>query len=354
VRVGLDITPVLPNSTGIGRHSIGLLTGLRAHGVEVQAFAIGRGDGELPPGTCHLTIPLRVVHAAWRAGVPLRAERLTGPVDLVHSVDIIAPPTKRPLVATIHDVAAIEFPELHPPRATEIIRKRIDSLGHAAAILANSQATADGLIRLGIEPSRIDIVHHAPNSLPPPQGAPLVEAPYLLAVGELTLRKDYATLFKAFKHSRITTHRLVVVGPDGYRADLVREAAVAADLGDRLVLAGRVSDVELSTLYANAAALCMTTREEGFGLPFVEAMTNGLPIVASDIPIVHEVAGGAAITAAPGDVEGFAAVMHQVLEDEVLRARLIDHGATRRNQFNWDRTITETIAAYRRVLGVSA
>jgi glycosyltransferase involved in cell wall biosynthesis len=352
VRVALDATPMRNGVTGIARYTATLHDGLLARGIDVRAFGIGRGPGALPPGARRLPIPLRVVHGAWRARVPLRAEAITGPVDLVHSIDLAIPPSRRPIVATIHDVAAIEFPELHPARATLLARRRLDGLDRAAAIIAVSGATADGLARLGVERSRVSVVYHAPFPLPaPPAGGPPVAGTYLLAVGELARRKDYPTLIRAFAAADVGAHRLVIVGPDGFGAEEVWAEAAAAGLGDRLAMLGRVSDADLAALYESATALCMSSREEGFGLPLVEAMSRGLPIIASDIAVVHEIAADAAITAPAGDPAGFAALIEQVVRDDGLRARLAAAGLARHRSFTWDAAVDGTIAAYRAALG---
>jgi glycosyltransferase involved in cell wall biosynthesis len=177
-----------------------------------------------------------------------------------------------------------------------------------------------------------------------------VPGPYLLAVGELTLRKDYPTLFRAFAQADLPGYRLVVVGPGGFGADQVLAAASSADLGDRLVIVGYASDERLSALYAGASALVLTTREEGFGLPMVEAMARGLPIVASDIDVVVEVAGDAAVLAPVGDAAAFAAGMETVVRDEAVRSATSSAGLARSPMFTWERTVDETIAAYRRAL----
>lgn len=351
LRVGLDITPMLSGLTGVARHTMGIERGLKARGVAVRSFAVGRGEGELTPGTRHLRVPLRLVSAAWAHGLPPRAERLTGPVDVVHSIDLDPPRCRAPLVVTIHDLAALDFPELHSPRAIAAAQRRLDGLDRATAILPNSHATADALTRHGVDPSRITVVHHAGHPLPE---APASEAgivgPYLLAVGELALRKDYGTLFKAFAEADLPGYRLVVVGPPGFGADQVQAAAAASGLGERLVMIGRATDRRLSALYAGATALCLSSVEEGFGLPLVEAMTRGLPIIASDLDVVREVAGDAAVTATVGDARSFAAAMQAVVSDDSLRERVAAASWARREVFTWDATIDATIAAYERIL----
>lgn len=352
LRVGLDVTPVLAGLTGVARYTIGLELGLRARGVDVRAFGIGNGRGALGPSARHVKIPLRVMRRLWALHLPPRAESFTGPIDLLHSVDLDPPRCRVPVVSTIHDLAALEFPELHPPAAVAGASRRLRSLERAAAVLADSGATANALVRNGIERSRVTVVPLAPHPLPEARADEAgVPGPYLLAVGELTLRKDYPTLFRAFAQADLPDFRLVVVGPDGFGADEVHAAAAASGLGDRLVMVGYASDRRLSALYAGASALVLTTREEGFGLPLVEAMSRGLPIVASDIEVVAEVAGEAALRAPTGDAAAFAACLERVVRDPEARAAASTAGRQRSLTYTWDRTVDKTIEVYQRVAG---
>lgn len=351
LRVGLDLTPILSGLTGVARHAIGIERGLRARGVCLKTFAIGRGSGTVSAETRHLKLPLRVVSTAWAWGLPPRAELLTGPVDLVHSIDLDPPRARAPIVVTVHDLAAIDYPELHPPRAVAAATRRLRALDRATAILPNSEATADALVRHGVDRDRLTVVHHAGHPLPDvPASEAEIPGPYLLAVGELALRKDYPTLFKAFATADLPGYRLVVVGPPGHGAEQIQLAAAGSGLGDRLVMIGRASDRRLSALYAGATALCLSSVQEGFGLPLVEAMARGLPIIASDIDVVREVAGDAAVTATVGDPDAFAGAMQSIVTDDGLRERVAAASWARRDVFTWDATIDGTIAAYQKVL----
>jgi glycosyltransferase involved in cell wall biosynthesis len=287
----------------------------------------------------------------WAAGVPLRAEHLCGRVDLIHSPDGVIPPTRLPVVATMHDTAALERPELHAPGIRSQQQLRLGQVRTANAVIANSHATADALGMAGIDADRITVVPWAPSPLPAPTEAATSKSPYLLAVGELTLRKDYPTMFTAFARSALREHRLVVVGPDGYGADSVHAAARDSGLGDRLVLLGRVDDQTLANLYASATALVLSSCQEGFGFPLVEAMQRSLPIVASDLPAVREVAGAAALTCSPGDIDAFAAAMQSVVGDEDIRRRLSEAGPAQGAAYTWDAAVAATIDVYQHVIG---
>jgi glycosyltransferase involved in cell wall biosynthesis len=348
MEVALDLTPALSGLTGVARYALHLAAELPAAGITVRGFGIGRGPGTLPPGSRHLRVPLRVVQPTWRhLGVP-RAEWVAGGGDVVHSVDLTLPPTKLPLVATVHDLATLDRPDLHPPAQVTQMRARLAALDAAAIIITVSQTTADALARHGVDPGRVVVTPLAATPLSESPARSEARPPYLLAVGELTARKDYPTLIRALAQEPARDLRLVMAGPRGYRADEVAEVAAATGVADRVEMLGRVSDAELADLYRGATALCLTSVIEGFGLPLVEAMAVGLPIVASDIEVAREVAGDAAVYAPVGDAEAFAAAVHRVATDDELRATLQRNAALRSQQFSWARTAELTAAAYRK------
>src|SRR3569623_1173289 len=134
MEVALDLTPALSGYTGVARYAVQLARALPSAGVEVRGFGIGRGHGFTPPGTRRFRVPLRVVQPVWEGlGVP-RAEWLAGGGDVVHSVDLSLPPTRRPLVATINDLAAVDRPDLHPPSHRRHIEHRLATLEHATVV----------------------------------------------------------------------------------------------------------------------------------------------------------------------------------------------------------------------------
>jgi hypothetical protein len=145
-RVALDVTPELFAATGVARYSRELGRALDAReDCEVLRFAVGRRTEQVAGAVQHLALPLRVVHPLWRVLSLPRAEQLTGQVDVVHSLDMLAPPTRLPLVVTVHDLAAVEYPDLHPPRTVAIQRRRLAQLQRAAAVIAVSASTAAAL-----------------------------------------------------------------------------------------------------------------------------------------------------------------------------------------------------------------
>jgi glycosyltransferase involved in cell wall biosynthesis len=354
VRVALDITPELFASTGVARYSRELGRALERRGdCEVVRIAVGRRTE--PPGAervRHLPVPLRILHPAWRVLSFPSAELIAGRIDVVHSIDLIPPPTSRPLVLTVHDLAAVERSELHPARTVAMQRRRLAALGRAAAVIAISRATAERLVRRGVDRERVHVTPLGLTPLPPPERAPLPEGRFVLAVGTLEPRKAHDVLLLAFAAASPPDDvRLVFAGPtpDG-RADVLRGLAARLGIGDRLQILGAVDDARLSALYRAADLLCMPSLDEGFGLPVLEAMSVGLPVVASDIPALRELGGDAAVFVPAGDAQAVASALSRVLEDSALRVQLAGAGEARAAQFTWDATAAATIQAYESAL----
>jgi glycosyltransferase involved in cell wall biosynthesis len=350
-RVAFDVTPVISGRTGIARYVVQLGAALEGQGVGVRRFAVGRSAFAAPPGTRHLPVPARLLRPWWRVVRWPTAERVVGGADLVHATGSPPPATRLPLVVTVHDVAALRFPDLHPARHVQQQREQLAILDRASAIVTVSATTADDLAGLGIPEDRIVVAPLGLTALPDP--APPAAAPsdggYLLTVGETSPRKRYELLLEAL--SRLERGpRLVMVGPAA--GDEQRLQALIAELGlaNRVTRLGAVGDAELSWLYRHANALCFPSISEGFGLPVLEALAAGLPVLASDIPATRELASNVAVY--PGDdADGWAQAIETLDLDAGMRERLGGEGRRRAAQFTWERTATATIDAYRKALG---
>ncbi|MCW2544699.1 MAG: glycosyl transferase group 1 [Frankiales bacterium] len=345
MRVALDVTPATTGRTGVARYARELTRELRALDIEVRPFAIGRGPYPAPDGTKRLRMPLRVVQQAWRIARHPTVEDIVGAVDVFHSLDLIPVPSRAPLVMTAHDTAAIERPDLHPPHQVASQRHQLDGWRRAARVVAVSQATADALARLGVDPARISVARHGLTPLPA-AGPPVLEQPFLLAVGEVNARKDLPTLIAAFRQADLPEDLLLVLaGPDGFRAEETTRLT-----GGQVRALGRVEDDVLGALYRDALALCFPTLGEGFGLPVLEAMSAGKPLVVSDLDVLREVAEGAALFVPPGDVTAWSGALERIVRDGELRTRLAEAGRQRAAAATWQATARDTVDAYRLAL----
>lgn len=352
LRVAFDATPELIASTGVARYSRELRRALAASGeCAVNAFSVGRRSQPVPAEVRHLGVPLRTVHLTWRwLGRP-RAEQLArADVDLVHSVDLIPPPTRLPLILTVHDLVTRELPALHDRRNARILDRRLAVLRKAAAVLAVSQSTADSLSELGIDPGRIHVTPNGSTELPEPAEIPLDGTPFILTVGTLEPRKGHEVLMRAFAAGDHGAVNLVFAGPPAGRDAELRRLASELGIANRVRILGFVSDAVLAGLYRSAALVCMPSLGEGFGIPVLEALAARAPVVASDLPAIREVAGDAALLVAPGDVGALSVALRRALSDEAMQERLRRRGDERVAAFGWQATAQATLTAYRAAL----
>jgi glycosyltransferase involved in cell wall biosynthesis len=383
VRVAVNAEQLLYRSPGgIGRYTAQLLTVLprlfpeddvvpftALHPPEVVATTLGRAGAD--PSTIgravRLPWPRPLLYEGWlRWGRP-RLPGLHG-ADLVHAPSVAVPPHPRvPLVVTVHDTAPELFPESFPPRG-----RRFHRLGLAAAsrradlVLTVSAAAAEEISgHSTIRPDRIRVV---PNGIAPVEvdaarrrqllaARGLAGNPFVLWVGSLEPRKDVGTLVCAMARlrrraggGRAGVH-LVLAGYPGWLTDELVPAAAQAALGPDLHQLGVVGEEELWSLYREAMLFALPSRHEGFGLPVLEAMSQTTAVVASDIPALREVAGGAARLVAPGAVELWADAIEDLLADDAGRQRLARAGADHARGYDVATSVASVRAVYREVLG---
>lgn len=346
IRVAFDVTPLITGAAGVARYVRELQRALAAEAVEPLPFALGRRIVASPPGTRRVPLPLRVLHRSWAlAGWPT-AERLVPGAELVHSTGLVAPPSRLPTVVTLHDLAALDHPELHPARAVRQLRTQLQRLDQVQIVLTVSHAAADDLHRHGVPEHKIVVTPNGWTQLPDPVDPP-VDPGFLLAVGDMSPRKNLTTLLTALAASRHPSMRLVLVGPRGHHADATLEHAARTGVAGRVQVLGPVDDAVLAGLYRDAAALCFPSVAEGFGLPVLEALGAGLPVVVSDLPVLREIAGDLGLFVGATDVGGWMAALDRVVADDALRAEVAHRGPGWARRFTWADTARATVGAYR-------
>jgi alpha-1,3-rhamnosyl/mannosyltransferase len=260
--------------------------------------------------------------------------------------------TRCPTVLVVHDMIAFEHPEWALGSAARIERATAGiALRRARAIVTDSDATRRDLVarfprvaaRATAVPLAADAAFGAPVAAP---GHPSLDAPYVLAVGTLEPRKNLEALIAAWValDPAVRGDRLLaLVGPRGW--DDAPILAAARDAGARLL--GRVSDEELRALYAGADAFAYPSRYEGFGLPVLEAMAAGAPVLTSDVSSLPEVAGDAALLVDPADRDAIGAALTRLLTEPELADALRARGRAQAARFSWERTARETLSALR-------
>ena len=305
-------------------------------------------------GPHRLPLGRRALIAAWERGV--------GPVppaDLVHAPTLLAPPRRgRPLVVTIHDAVPWTHPETLTQRGVAWHRRMGARVAATAdAVIVPTRAVAGELSDFLDLGDRVRVVFEGADALAVPPDATArrarlkLPASYLVTVATLEPRKGLDVALSALAEPAAPDVPLVVIGQPGWGGVDLDATADAVGLRDgRVVALGRTSDEDLAAVLTGALALVAPSRAEGFGLPVVEAMAAGVPVVCSDAPALVEVTGGAALTVPVDDVVGFAEALGSVARDESVRTRLAGAGRARTAQMTWQRAAEQTWAVYREVL----
>ena len=373
LHIAIDYTAAVQQRAGIGRYTrelIGALLRLpesQEAGHRYTLFAAAGGQAvpaDLPPSPTirfHF-LPISDEWAArlWhRARLPIPVEVFTGPVDLFYSPDFVLPPSRpgtRTLL-TVHDLSFLRYPDHFVPKLVRYLERVVPaSVARADRVLADSEATRADLIRLlGTPPEKVEVLYSGVDARFRPEPEPGeqerlrtrygLDRPYVLSVGTLQPRKNFVRLIRAFAHLPDTGRVLVIAGGRGWLYESVLEEA--ARHPDRVRILGFVEDADLPALYRGADLFVFPSFYEGFGLPVLEAMACGVPVVCSGVSSLPEVAGDAALLVDPEDEDGLMGAMERALEDEGLRQEMMARGRARAAQFTWEQ-------AARRLMGVFA
>ncbi|MEE8107122.1 MAG: glycosyltransferase family 1 protein, partial [Planctomycetota bacterium] len=298
-------------------------------------------------------VPSRLMDLLGTTGA-LSADRAVGGCDLFHHTDYVLPEVspRTPQVMTLHDLAFLRNGWHTARDAYSLSRIVARARRRCAGFLVPSARTArDCVERLGLAEDRVFVTplgveqrFFAAARSEPDAGA----RPYLLALGTVEPRKNHVRLMRAFESvaAKVPDVELHIAGPWGWRFEEVRAAHARSKVRDRIRFLGHVPDDRLATTIAGAAGVCYVSLFEGFGLPVLEAMAAGVPVVTSDIDPMREVAGNSAVLVDPYDVDAIADGLSSLLLDEALRRRLRQLGPARARTFDWATCATATLAAY--------
>jgi len=371
MRIALDGYPLSEPRTGVGHYTFELAHALAlAHPADQFELVSPRPfEGTVAglPAISNLSF-IKAKSSSirghwWSVGLPLYARRAS--LDLFHGTNFELPLwNRRRTVLTIHDLSTLRYPELHRPRLARRARVRLPLAAKlATAIITPTEAVRrEACAHLRLKPDKVTAIHEAPRQSfrPMPFSDTVkvrrklrVEDEFLLFVGTLEPRKNLLTLLKAldqiFRHTSLHP-QLVIAGGQGWLMDDTFSFMKESGINERLVLTGYLDDEDLRALYSSCKAFIYPSLYEGFGLPPLEAMACGAPVIASRIPSLQETLGDAAILNEPVDVDGLAKSMIQILQNEERRLALISAGLKRVEHFSWQKVAQLTYDVYQKVL----
>ncbi len=361
LRLAVDAHPLLGQRSGVGRYLDGVLAGLSSlPGAPEPVLTLFSGRARVPepvpPGSrpARRAVPARVLKGLWRYLPSTGVELLTGPIDVFHAGNYVLPPLRRAAgVVTVHDLAYLRYPETVDDNVLTYRERVPDALARAARALTVSEAVRDELCaEYSLDPATVLV---APNGVDPEwaRARPLsatdrarlgVPERYLLFVGNLEPRKGLPLLARAHAAARRSdpdVPPLLLVGPPGWGDAWGGTVPDPADVRH----VGFVPDEDLRGLVAGAVAVCMPSRYEGFGLPLLEGLACGRPVLASDIPAHREVGGSAATYVAADDDAWSHALTEVSSTDDDPTA-----GQARRERarpFTWERSAQVHMSAWR-------
>lgn len=373
MRIAIDIRPALRRGTGVGTFVEQIVLALDAlpGGHELRLFTSSwkdRWPSDRLAGLGKAVVvdrrwPVKLLNLLWhRLGWP-QVERFVGPVDIAHSPTPLMLPSRAPRIVTLHDLYFLRHPEsLHAEIRRDYGRLVRRHVNKADAVLSVSEATAlDAVELLGLPRERLTvcwedaapIYDERPGEAELEASKQIADEPFLLFVGTIEPRKNLVALLDAFTllQPRHPELKLVLAGERGWGCETFDQALAGMQHPERVVITGYLDQVSLRSLYHRAIALVMPSHCEGFGLPLVEAMACGCPLVVSDNGSLPEIAGDAALIWRSGEPENLAQLLGEVVDDEDCRSGLVERGRERRSKFNWSESARRILKLYQDLVG---
>lgn len=380
--IGFDVTSALTQGGGIGRYTRELIAALVRESPDYTYKLFSARPPAAPPVPDSLPVGPTITHRPapiderwlyrmwYRARIPVPVQAFLGRIDLFHSPDFVLPPVSGgiPTLLTVHDLSFLRYPETFPDKLVSYLNRVVPwSVERARHVLADSLSTKDDLQTLwGVSEEKITVLYSGVNERfrPVTEAAELTgvrerlglgDEPFVLAIGTVQPRKNYPLLIRAFRPvAARLPHSLVIAGGQGWLSEELPAEIERQGLAGRVHLAGFVDDADLPALYSAAELLAFPSLYEGFGLPLLEAMACGTPVISSDASSLPEVArrgeSEAAILISPHDEAAWSEAMLRTLSDPDLRRRLIVAGFDQAGRFSWGAAAQQLTALYRSLL----
>ncbi len=388
MRIGIDYSPVAGERTGVGQYAYNLVHALARvdkknsyllysifyyiFNADFKKIDIPTADNFKIPSINNF-FPVKFLRYLWSESRSLLVkEYLLGNVDVVHSTTFCAPRFRRKnkrLVVTIYDLTVITHPECHQEENIRHCSHGIkDAVKYADAIIAISEHTkADLMQYFNVPEDMITVTYLAADPMYKPVSEPAILASvkekyklpekFILFVGSLEPRKNIKTLINAY--SRLSEklqkeYSLVIAGASGWLNSDIYKTVKDLSIKERVHFTGYIDKEDISALYSMSTVFVYPSLYEGFGLPILEAMACGTPVITSNTSSMPEVAGEAAVLITPTDVDAMVVSLQKILKDEALRVKMSLAGIEQAKSFTWERCARDTLDVYKKVAGFAA
>jgi glycosyltransferase involved in cell wall biosynthesis len=375
--ITIDYTPAVEQTGGIGRYVrelVGALTEQPVTHFDYKLFVAGTKSSQLPsPLAPHVHWKPTPITPRWFARIwhrlraPIPIEAFVGRTALYHATDFVLLPTlpKTRTLLTVHDLSFVRVPDAASPSLKAYLDTVVPrSVKRADHILADSQATKHDLIAVyGTAPEKITVllsgvekrfkrVTDNHSLLTTRSKYYLGQRPYILSLGTVQPRKNYERLVQSLHRLRSTGHDvdLVIVGGRGWLENPLYETIRQLKLEDHVHITGFADEADLPALYSGAVCFALPSLYEGFGIPVLEAMACGVPVVTSTISSLPEVAGDAALMIDPYNVEELTEALRRLIIDDSLQNHLIQRGYQQAAAFTWERAAAQLLQVYQQLM----
>ena len=356
MKIGIDISQIV-YGTGVSRYTQELVknllnidkknqyilffSSLRSK-IQNSKFKIQNYNAKLK----NYRIPPTILELLWNKFHMVNVENFVGDIDIFHSSDWTQPPSYAKKITTVHDVSFLRFPESFPKKIIDVHKRRLYWVKKECdLVIADSASTKKDLVDfLGFDEKKIRVINlGVSKKFKIRRDENRIKKDYILSVGTLEPRKNLKSVIAAFAQLKLTKTKLVLVGKKGWGEEI-------KSLNQNIVFTGFVPEEVLSGLYGGAKCFVYPSLYEGFGLPVLEAMAMGCPVVCSNTSSLPEIAGNAAILVNPTDVNEIAKAIKTILENKNISSQLKEKGLNQAKQFTWEKTARETLEIYKEIV----